>query len=69
MHPHPLHLQHAERKWLCDVISLGKICGRKHTDLTVPKDWNYKKYLCENGCEFGLCDICNKKYQINMEYK
>jgi len=62
-HPHPVVIKYDKNPWYCDSLTLGNECGRKHTEnLTI---WPYKRYLCTEGCNFSLCDMCAFEHLID----
>ena len=45
-------------QWTCSVQSLGYVCERANESTLSP----YSKYICTEGCNFAVCDLCAFRY-------
>ena len=62
-HPHILSIVSDKGHWYCDSLTLGNSCQRKQTEIM--QVWPYKRYVCQAGCNFALCDMCAFFHRID----
>lgn len=65
-HPHKLtYIKDDKKIWYCHSLNHNKKCYRDQTKTL--KIWGYRRYFCEERCDFFVCDTCAWEYRRETE--